>query len=130
MDRLVDLVTSLFQETRLYHPLSGSKNYIYTAIGVILMLVINLAAQFLSAFYGSWISTLCMALTVVVLAAEFAIPLIAHLINHNHTRNPRPASRRHPLEEHTVAFRRFRVVGKTDQTARKPISPYQKKRKA
>ena len=127
MDRLVDLITFLFQETPSNRPMRG---FHYTILTFILITVVNLLAYFLSFLYGNWISIICTAVTFLVLVAEFGIPLIANLMKHDHTRNRQDSFHRHPLEMHTTVLRRFRIVGKTDQAARKQISPYQKKRNA
>ena len=130
MDRLVDLITFLFQETRSNRPTRVFKNNHYTILSFILIAVVNLAAYFLSFLYGNWISIICTALTFLVVVAVFGIPLIADVIRQSRTPNRPDSSHRHPLEEHHIVMRRFRVVGKTDQIARKQFFPYQKKRNA
>ena len=127
MDRLVDLITFLFQETPSNRPMRG---FHYTILTFILITVVNLAAYFLSFLYGNWISIICTALTFIVVVAIFGIPLIADVIRQSRTPNRQVSSHCHPLEEHHLVMRRFRVVGKTDQIARKQFFPYQKKRNA
>jgi hypothetical protein len=116
MDRLADWVVT--------------KQYALKAFGVLLLVAINFAAYILAAFYGSWISTLCIGLIVIGLSLEFIIPLIANLTKHQHLSNLQESKTRvhhHPLEMRHVSLRHFRIVRSANPASSKRFPPYQKK---
>jgi len=140
MDRLVDLVIFLIQETRINRFNAWSIYHPYSILGILLIAFVNVVAYILAFFFGNWLRMMVTGLTFLLLLAVFVIPVMTNLKRQRRvpptSRSPHEAvykqylSHRHPLEKRATTWRRFRVIDKSNSAARKLHIPYQNKRSA